>query len=161
MVGACKMLTHLSLLRCTGPLGDELGMAFAGRDAVLPLRELHIQGGASALTDSGLLLCIFGWVNMLCLFPSCSGYAAQDRMLVNVDRLLHARGLPAMGSANQVMCMLRQKAHPSYVHGVQGAQAAAKPEAERLQRHNTQGAGSHQAECVNARASVACRLLRR
>lgn len=75
------MLTHLHLIRCTGPFGDELGVAFASREAVLPLQELHLQGGASALSDPGLAQCLSGWVrytSTCCRWP-CSPLA--DRSL--------------------------------------------------------------------------------
>ena len=76
VIGACKALTHLCLDRCTGPFGDELGAAFAGRQALLPLQELHLLGGASALSDPGLLACLTGWV--CCTYSSCGSHAAHD-----------------------------------------------------------------------------------
>ena len=69
---AGKMLTHLLLLRCTGPFGDELGTAFAGRHGVLPLQELHLQGSTSTLTDTGLQLCLSGSVSRPSSVAGCS-----------------------------------------------------------------------------------------
>ncbi len=58
MVRACRSLTVLQLLRCSGPFGDDLGAAFASRRPLLLLKELRIVGGAQHLTDQGLAACL-------------------------------------------------------------------------------------------------------
>ena len=58
VVRACRSLTVLQLMRCSGPFGDELGAAFLSRRPLLLLKELRIVGGAQLLTDQGLAKCI-------------------------------------------------------------------------------------------------------
>lgn len=58
VIKACRSLTVLHLLRCSGPFGDALGGAFQSRRPLLLLRELHIVDGAQDLTDGGLACCL-------------------------------------------------------------------------------------------------------
>ncbi len=53
---ACAGLAALRLLRCGGPLGDELGAALAARRPREHLTELVLLGGAERLSDAGLAL---------------------------------------------------------------------------------------------------------
>ena len=89
MVRACRSLTALHLLRCGGLFGHELGEAFASRRPLLPLAELHLCEGASALTDAGLAQCLSrqGWScadsRVLCQSP------LQTAGMLEIMRMWH------------------------------------------------------------------------